>query len=256
MFQNAIVRIPGENFDQGLTSSSLGKPLYVQALEQHAAYCTALEKQGLRVWTLPPDLAHPDSTFVEDTAVLTKSSAILTRPGAKSREGELARMEEVLGRFFQVIKRIVEPGTLDGGDVCEAGNHFFIGISHRTNAEGAHQLADFLSEEGLTTSLVDVRGVREILHLKSGIASLGEKTLVVIESLAAHESFAGYDLIRVPPAETYAANCLRLRDAVLFPSGFPSLASSLRQRRYDLHMLEMSEFQKMDGGLSCLSLRF
>lgn len=256
MFTNAIVRIPGENFDQGLTSSGLGKPLHALALEQHAAYCTALEKQGLRVWTLPPDLAHPDATFVEDTAVLTKSSAILTRPGAKSRDGELARMEEVLGRFFQVIKRIVEPGTLDGGDVCEAGNHFFIGISHRTNAEGARQLADFLSEEGYSSSFVDVRGVQGILHLKSGIANLGEKTLVVIESLAEHESFPGYDLIRVSRAETYAANCLRLRDAVLLPSGFPSLATSLRQRHYDLHPLEMSEFQKMDGGLSCLSLRF
>lgn len=256
MFRNAIVRIPGENFHQGLTSSSLGKPLYAQALEQHAAYCTALEKQGLRVWTLPPDPAHPDAAFVEDTAVLTRSTAILTRPGARSRVGELARMEEVLGRFFRVIKHISEPGTLDGGDVCEAGNHFFIGISHRTNAEGAGQLADFLSAEGFTTSFVDVRGVEGILHLKSGIASLGEKTLVVIEALAEGDSFAGYDLIRVARAETYAANCLRLRDAVLLPSGFPSLATSLRQRHYDLQTLEMSEFQKMDGGLSCLSLRF
>ena len=206
MFTNAIVRIPGENFDQGLTSSELGKPLHARAVEQHAAYCTALEKQGMRICALPPDLIHPDSTFVEDTAVLTKSSAILTRPGAKSREGELARMEEVLGRFFQVIKRIGEPGTLDGGDVCEAGNHFFIGISHRTNAEGARQLADFLSEEGFTTSFVDIRETQSILHLKSGLAYLDENNLVVIEALAGREEFTGYDLIRVPREETYAAN--------------------------------------------------
>ncbi|MGB8673884.1 MAG: hypothetical protein WCD27_05980 [Candidatus Acidiferrales bacterium] len=256
MFRNAIVRIPGENLDQGLTSSGLGKPLHARSLEQHAAYCSALEKHGLRVWALPPDLAHPDSTFVEDTAVLTKSSAILTHPGAKSREGEVARMEEVLGRFFRVIKRIQGPGTLDGGDVCEAGNHFFIGISHRTNADGARQLAGFLSEEDFTTSFVDIRSTEGILHLKSGLAHLGKNVLAVIESLACREPFAGYELIRVPSNENYAANCLRLNDAVLIPSGFPLLESSLRQGGYDVHPLEMSEFQKMDGGLSCLSLRF
>lgn len=256
MYTNAIVRIPGENFEQGLTSSGLGKPDYARALEQHAAYCTALEKQGIRVRVLPPDLIHPDSTFVEDTAILTKSSAILTRPGAKSREGELAGMEEVLGQFYRVIKRIRGPGTLDGGDMCEAGNHFFIGVSHRTNAEGGLQLADFLSEEGFTVSFVDVRGVEGILHLKSGIASLGDNQLVVIDALADRESFSGYDLIRVPREETYAANCLKLKDAVLIPSGFPILESSLKQRGYDPYPLNVSEFQKMDGGLSCLSLRF
>lgn len=256
MFRNAIVRIPGENFDQGLTSSSLGKPLYARALEQHAAYYTALEKQGLRVWTLPPDLAHPDSTFVEDTAVLTKSSAILTRPGAK-KPGRRTRADGGSSRaIFSGDQAHRRTRHFRWWGCMRSRKSFFIGISHRTNAEGAKQLADFLSEEGFTASFVDVRGVEGILHLKSGIACLGEKTLVVIEALADQESFPGFDLIPVSRAETYAANCLRLRDAVLLPSGFPSLASTLRQRHYDLRLLEMSEFQKMDGGLSCLSLRF
>lgn len=255
-FTNAIVRVPGENFAEGLTSAGLGKPELRRALEQHAAYCSALEKCGVKVFKLPADLSYPDSPFVEDVAVVVPSCAILTRPGAKSRQGEVASMKPVLEKFFPAVHEISEPGTLDGGDICQAGKHFFIGISRRTNEVGGKQLADFLAAERYTSTLVDIRDSGEILHLKSGIAHLGDKTLVVSEEMADREEFRGYELIRVAKREAYAANCVRVNDHVLIPAGFGGVETSLKQRGYAVLPLEVSEFQKMDGGLSCLSLRF
>jgi dimethylargininase len=256
MFKNAIVRKPSEKFAEGLTSATLGAPSYEKALQQHAAYCSALERCGLAVTILDADPQHPDSTFVEDAAVLTPTTAILTRPGAKPRSGEVAKLREPLRRYFQNFSEITAPGTLDGGDICEAGAHFFIGISRRTNEAGAKQLAGFLARDGFTSSFVDIRAMKSILHLKSGIAWVGEKDLVVMEEMTAREEFRGFNLIRVSAAETYSANCVRVNDHVLIPAGFPQSAASLQRLGYSLLPLEMSEFQKMDGGLSCLSLRF
>jgi dimethylargininase len=133
MFTDAIVRKPGENFGSGLTSSSLGAPNYQRALQRQQQYCEALARCGLRITLLDPDLRHPDSTSVEDTAVLTSRSAILTRPGESSRRGEVAAIGGPLEQFFSTLYQIKAPGTLEGGDVCKAESHFFIGISQRTN---------------------------------------------------------------------------------------------------------------------------
>lgn len=256
MFRHAIVRPPAENFADGLTTAELGKPNFARALSQHEAYCEALEACGLELLRLPADPQHPDSTFVEDTAVLTRHSAILARPGAASRLGEIAGVREPVRLFYGVIHEIEAPGTLDGGDICEAGSHFFIGISHRTNKEGARQLAQFLAAEGLSSSAVDIREMKSILHLKSGIAYLDSNTLVAMEELADREEFAGYKLIRVPPEESYACNCVLVNDRVLVPAGYSRLEAELSRRSYAPLPLDMSEFRKMDGGLSCLSLRF
>ena len=256
MFQHAIVRAPGENFADGLTTSDLGQPDFSKVLAQHDAYCDALERCGLHLTRLDADLEHPDSAFVEDTAVLTAKSAILARPGAASRLGEVAGIRETVERFYSTIHEIKSPGTLDGGDICEAGSHFFIGISHRTNAEGARQLGKFLAAEGYTSSIVDIRGMTSILHLKSGIAYLDNNNLVVMEELAGRREFAGYNLVRVPAEESYACNCVLVNDRVLLPSGFPRLNAALTSLGYRPLLLDMSEFRKMDGGLSCLSLRF
>jgi dimethylargininase len=254
MFSEAIVRVPGSNFAQGLTTVELGVPRFDEVLAQHARYCEALQACGIRVTTLEADPDYPDSTFVEDTAVVTNRGAVLSRPGACSREGEVAAMRPVLGRFFPALKEIAAPGTLDGGDICEAGEHFFLGVSERTNQEGAAQLGAFLEEMGYTSEVVDVRAMRSILHLKSGVSYVGENTLVVMEEMA--DMFAGYELIRVAREESYAANCVGVNDRVLVAAGYPRLRRELRDRGFDPLELEMSEFQKMDGGLSCLSLRF
>jgi dimethylargininase len=254
MFTEAIVRIPGTNFDQGLTTVQLGVPRFELVLTQHAEYCAALRDCGLNVTTLEADLDHPDSTFVEDTAVVTQRSAILTRPGTRSREGEVTAMRPILQRFFPALTEIETPGTLDGGDICEAGEHFFLGVSQRTNEEGARQLAAHLASMGFTSEVVDVRGIQSILHLKSGVSCVGQNTLVVIGEMAG--MFPGYEQIVVAQEESYAANCVQVNDRVLVAAGYPRLIGELRERGFFPLELDMSEFQKMDGGLSCLSLRF
>jgi len=255
-FTRAIVRPPGPRFSEGLTTVDLGKPVYETALKQHADYCAALGSCGLSVTALPLDDDFPDSTFVEDTAILTKRGAIITRPGAKSRRGEITSIEKVLTRSFLERRSIEKPGTVDGGDICEAGDHFFIGISARTNEAGAMQLAEILATLDFTSQFVDIRNISSILHLKSGLAYLGHDQLIVIDELAHFEQFRGFDLIGVAPGENYAANCVLMNGSVLVPAGFPVLTEELIRRGHKTISLEMSEFEKMDGGLSCLSLRF
>ena len=261
MFTQAIVRVPGSNFADGLTSVELGVPEYELVMRQWEDYCGALLICGLSITRLEVDLAHPDSTFVEDTAVITPHGAMLTRPGAESRLGEVAAIAGAVRGFYSEAAAIIEPGTLDGGDICEAGSHFFLGLSHRTNEDGARQLAEHLMKEGYTSSCVDVRGMTSILHLKSGISYVGpgpagENTLVVMEEMADWPEFAGFDLLRVSAEESYAANCVRVNDRVLVAAGYSEMTEELRRRGYDPLVLDMSEFRKMDGGLSCLSLRF
>jgi len=238
----------------------LGVPEFDLAMRQWEAYCLALEECGLTLTRLEADLRFPDSTFVEDTAVVTPHGAMLTRPGAESRLGEVAAIAETVRGFYPESAEIGAPGTLDGGDICEAisesGGHFFLGISHRTNAEGARQLAEHLAREGYPSSCVDVRGMSSILHLKSGISYIGENTLVVMEEMADRPEFVGYDLLRVGADESYAANCVRVNDRVLVAEGYPRMTEELVRRGFDPLVLDMSEFRKMDGGLSCLSLRF
>ena len=256
MFSRAIVRPPGTNYADGLTRFALGAPDYKRALRQHRAYCETLQRCGLELIYLEADERYPDSTFVEDTAVTIPTAAILTRPGAASRMGEVVSIKETLSRLYPLIASIQGPGTLDGGDVCEAGNHFFIGLSERTNEAGAGQLAEWLTPYGYTFSFVDIRTMKDILHLKSGLAYLGDNRLVVIEALAKREEFRGYDLMRVNADEGYAENCIRVNDYVLIAAGYPRFEQRLRGLGYRTIPLEMTEFQKMDGGLSCLSLRF
>ena len=256
MFTKAIVRKPSENFAEGVTQVDLGKPDYERAVEQHAAYCRALESCGLEVIRLAPDEQHPDATFVEDTAVLTARDAVITRPGAATRLGEVDGIMPVVREHYRELHSIFEPGTLDGGDVCDAGDHFFIGISQRTNEHGANQLARLLHSFGYSSSLIDIRGISNILHLKSGIAYLGGKHLVVIGALENHKRFSDYELIRLNSAEEYAANCVSLNGRVLIAKGFPAMKQELDHLGYQTIALDVSEFQKMDGGLSCLSLRF
>ncbi len=260
MFTQAIVRVPAANFADGLTTVSLGTPDFATTIAQHQRYCEALRECGLAITELDADARYPDSTFVEDVAVLTERGAIMTRPGADSRAGEVAHMRTVLPAFYPELAEIVDPGTLDGGDICEAGEHFVIGISLRTNEEGARQLARWLEGRGYTTSFVDIRQTPGILHLKSGIGFIGDgkddRRMVVIDALANDPALQQFELIRVDPAEDYAANCVRVNQHVLMASGYPLLEARLRALGYAVIALDMSEYRKMDGGLSCLSLRF
>lgn len=269
MFAKAIVRPPAPNFAEGLTTAGLGAPDYERARKQHEDYCGALERCGLTLIRLDADPNYPDSCFVEDTAVIvnhagesarvpTTAHAVVTRPGATSRLGEVVRMSSALRQILPefAIEQIRPPGTLDGGDVCEAGEHYFIGLSARTNESGAEQFAQSVAAHGYTSSFIDIRGIDALLHLKSGLAYLGDNRVVVTEALAGLKEFADYEALLVPPGAEYAANCVRVNDSVLIAAGYDDFAQQLRLCGYRTLALDMTEFQKMDGGLSCLSLRW
>jgi len=256
MFTRAIVCPPATTFARGLTTAALGPPVLERALAQHARYVGALGECGLAITELSPDAAFPDSTFVEDTAVLVPGCAIVTRPGAASRAGETAAVRRALPPFFEELCAIEAPGTLDGGDVCAAGEHVFIGLSKRTNGSGARQLSALLAARGFTTTTIDVRRLPGLLHLKSGLAWIGGRRLVAIEALRNHAALEGWAVLFVSREEEYAANCVLLGERVLVPAGFPRLASALEGFELEPLALDVSEFRKQDGGLSCLSLRF
>jgi dimethylargininase len=252
VFSEAIVRAVPKTIEAGITSADLGKPDYEKAREQHDRYVGALERCGLEVTVLDADDRYPDSVFLEDTAVVTDRCAIVTNPGAERRRGEVHEVEEVLSGLYESVERIVSPGTLDGGDVLQVGGHFYIGLTRRTNREGAEQLAEILRGYGFGASFV---GLRRFLHLKTGVAYLGGKDLLVAGELVARDEFDGFDRIVVAPEEEYCANCIRVNGHVLVPAGCEKTREKISWRGYEVIELEMSEFRKVDGGLSCLSLR-
>lgn len=259
-FTHAIVRPPARSFAAGLTSAGQGPPNVELALDQHAAYVRALRDGGLQITQLEPDEAFPDGTFVEDTAIVTGRGAVLTRPGAASRAGEVYGIAPCVRAFFAQADTIEAPGTVDGGDVCEADGHFLIGVSARTNLQGAQQLSKHLARMGYTSSLIDITANPALLHLKSGIAYLGEGVWVADEAvqqeLRSQRGIEVRDLILAPGAEAYAANCVRVNQVVFAAAGYPQMGALLESRGYPVVSLDVSEFRKMDGGLSCLSLRF
>ena len=252
MFTHAITRLPGENFADGITTSTLGRPSYVRIQQQHLAYRQALLDLGLDVIVLPAEPAFPDAYFVEDPAIVTPKIAVITCPGAPSRQGEELTLEPVL-RQFRPIAHINPPGTVEGGDILMVENHFFIGLSDRTNPEGAKQLAQILEEAGHTSETVPVASG---LHLKSGINYVGKNTLLVTSVLADHPAFSKYEKILIDTDEEYAANTLWVNDTLLTPKGFPKTYGKLSRLGMNIVELDVSEVQKMDGGLTCMSLRF
>jgi dimethylargininase len=255
-FTRAVVRRPGVTFAAGLTTAAAGAPDLAKALRQHDLYCEALRRCGLSVLIAPTDDQYPDGTFVEDTAVIAGRMAVVTWPGAPTRQGEIASVEAALAGYELESHRISPPGTVDGGDICQAGKHFFIGQSNRTNAEGAGQLAALVASYGYTSSVVDIRSSRSLLHLKSGITYLGDNRMLVTDEVPLSPELGRFELVQAPAGEEYAANCIRVNDHILVAAGYPRLADELTKRGYDLIALDVSEYRKMDGGLSCLSLRF
>ncbi|MGE7835162.1 dimethylarginine dimethylaminohydrolase family protein [Viridibacillus arvi] len=253
MFSNVIVKKPGKSYVEGLTTSDLGTPKYEELLVQHEAYVEALKTCGVEVTYLEADEAFPDSTFVEDTAVLTKDFAVVSNPGAASRNGEIVEMEQVLKGLYEKIYYIESPGTLDGGDVLQADKTFYIGISERTNQQGAEQLKAILEKEDYVAHIVPLK---EFFHLKTGIAYLGDNKMVLAGEFVEDELFSSYDKIVIPKEDEYSANCILVNDFVIIPAGYPATKQKIEQAGYSVIELPMSEFQKQDGGLSCLSLRF
>ncbi|WP_367606169.1 dimethylarginine dimethylaminohydrolase family protein [Legionella sp. W05-934-2] len=254
-FHRAIVRTPSQSIAKGLTSSAeLGVVDYSNACQQHHNYVDALKCCGLEVTTLGALDDFPDACFVEDPAVLTPEFALCTRPGAPSRMDEVAFIEPLLAELYpQNLHHIQSPGFLDGGDVLQIERHFYIGLSARTNLAGAEQLIAILKQYDYQASIVSFENM---LHLKTGVSYIANQTLLIQHHLVDCPTFNEFHKIIVEPEESYAANSIMINDKMLMPAGFPRTIKAVEQAGYAVIPVDLSEFRKIDGGLSCLSLRF
>ncbi len=253
MFKNAIVRKPCPSITDGLTTANLGKPNFEKAVKQHQRYVNTLKSIGLEVTELEEDDRFPDSTFVEDVALLTPHCAIITNPGAPTRADETELIEPTLKKFFKNVERILPPGTVDAGDVMQVSDVFYIGISERTNAKGAKQLMKILERYNLRGFTIPVK---EGLHLKSSLSYLGNNTLLATSDFSNHPAFEDFDIIEINETEAYAANSLLVNGKVITPKGHYHTIDQIENAGFEVVELDMSEFEKVDGSLSCLSLRF
>jgi len=253
MFSKAIVRTPCESMVSGITTADLGQPDYAKALIQHRAYVDALQRIGLDITVLGDEEQYPDSVFIEDTALVTNSCAVITRPGADSRKGEVVSVKTAVEKHFNQVYEVESPGCVDAGDIMMVGSHFYIGLSDRTNQLGADQMTNFLSKHSMTASTVVMN---EMLHLKTGLSYLENNNLLITGEFVGRPEFDQFNQIEVKDSESYAANSVWVNGHVLVPADHPVTSLKITELGYQVIELEMTEFQKLDGGLSCLSLRF
>ncbi len=253
MFTSAMVKSPCQNLVNGIRCSDLGIPDFTRACRQHAGYIDALTRCGLSVTVLAPDNRFADSTFIEDTCLVTEKCVVITRPGHLSRRGETRAVACAMQQLDRPVMEITSPGTLDAGDVMQVGRHFYVGLSGRTNAAGIRQLAHFLGTYGYTVSVIELTSV---LHLKTGVSYLENNCLLAWGEFITRPEFSDFTILPVDDSEAYAANSVWINDRVLVPAGFEKTRSLIESHGYDTLAVEVSEFRKLDGGLSCLSLRF
>jgi dimethylargininase len=253
-YRRAIVRRPSANYHRGLTTGEPGTGDIARFDREHRAYVDALTAAGLDVIVLEPLDAYPDAHFVEDVAVIVPELVVITRPGAPSRRDETRHIEPALRSCGQ-LARIEAPGTLDGGDVLVIGRRCYIGLSARSNAEGVRQLTGILEAYGYACTAIPVEAG---LHLKSSVNALAEDSIIVTRDLMGHDAFRSYRKVVVDSEETYAANALRVNDRLLVAEGYPRMVERLTAFDVDAAIvtLDVGEARRMDGGLTCLSLRY
>lgn len=254
MFKNAIVRKPAKSISSGITSSKeLGEVDYLNTLNQHNEYIKALQKCGLKVEILDSKDDLPDSCFMEDVAICTKKFAIITNLAKNSRKQEIEGIREVLSKYYKNIEQIKPPATLEGGDVMMVGDHFYIGLSDRTNEQGAKQFIEILQKYNFSGSTIDLK---KTLHLKTGITYIQNNTVLISGEFKNMSQFDKFDKIEIDEDEQYCANCIRVNEYVIVPKNFPKSKKLIESKGFKTIEVDTSEFRKIDGGLTCLSLRF
>ena len=220
---------------------------------QHIDYVDCLRKLGATVIELPAEPSLPDSVFVEDTVLLFDELAVLTRPGAISRQGEVESIARAFQPYRAVIKRIEAPGTLDGGDVLRIGKRVFVGLSARSNQAAIDQLQSILTDFGYTVTAVTTR---ECLHLKSAVTALSDDTVLINPEWVDVSVFADYQQIAVDSSEPHAANVVRVGDAILMPACFPETQKKIEVAGFAVSTVDVSELQKAEGAVTCCSVLF
>ena len=252
-FTHAIVRAPAASVTDGLRAVDAGSPDAARFAADHAAYVAALREAGAEVVALPALEDFPDSVFVEDAALCLPEGAVVLRPGAPSRLGEAAAMAPTLRDLYARVEA-VEDGYIEGGDILVTESEILVGLSARTDAAGVASLRAIVEPWGHTVRQLATPA--DVLHFKTDCGLLDGGTVLATDRLAASGCFEGYRVIPVAAGEEACANCVRFNGVVLFPAGFPKTAARLREAGYALVELPNEQAALVDGGMSCLSLRF
>lgn len=249
----AIVRAPSASLVHALGQEDGVVIDLERARAQHAAYVAALAALGVEIVALPPLDAHPDACFVEDTAVIFGAHALVTRPGAPSRQGEAASVGDALAALGLALTVMHAPATLDGGDVMRVGKRFFVGRSARTNDAGIEALAAFARSVDRDASVVALDMPADLLHLKCDTSPLGDDAVLAVEGLPL-DLPPGLTRIDVPRTERFAANAVAIGRQVLVAAHHPETHARLAAAGYEPHPVDTSELRKAAGALTCLSL--
>lgn len=253
-FTHAIVRLPAATVADGLRAIDAGDPTVAAFRAEHDIYVDALRAAGLAVDVLPALDDYPDSCFVEDPAFCLPEGAILLRPGAPSRRGEGAEILEALEQRFDTVLDLPGSGHVDGGDILTLDDMILIGLSARTDQDGAEAFAELLRNWGYVPKIT--RTPQGVLHFKTACATLGEGTVLATRTMIDSGIFDGIRLVEVPADEEYAANVIRVNDVVLVPEGYQNTKVAIESAGFETVEVPTHEARKLDGGLSCLSLRF
>jgi dimethylargininase len=247
----ALTHLPSPRLDQGVVTHLERRPIDLDAAErQHAEYRGMLERLGARVRVLAANLEHPDCVFIEDTAIVLDEVAVSCSMGVASRRAEPAGIEPVL-REYRDVMRVESPATLEGGDVQRIGRTLLVGKTGRTNAAGIEWLRAIASEHGYELRAIDVDGC---LHFKSACTVLPDGSLLVNPDWVATDHLAGFELVAVPGSEPFAADVLTIGASVLVEAAHERTAALLRGRSFDVHTIDLSEYAKIEGGVTCLSI--
>ena len=254
MYTHMIVRTPSKSMVKGLRRDFAGDPDYDLALKQHQAYIDALESLGVIVDVLPPLEDYPDACFVEDVATVTEKMAIVTNPGAESRRGEKEHIVEALKKYYPEDKiHYITEGYVEGGDIVRVDDHFYLGDTERSNEAGRKQFIEIVEQYGFTGS---VEPTTSGLHIGCDMMYIQNNNLVITGDLLNNPVFDKYNKVIVSKEEAYAANVAWINGTVLMAQGYPNLEKSIKDLGYDVISLNNSEFKKIDGSITCLSLRF
>lgn len=253
-FTRAITRRPASSVTAGLRAVDSGNPDLDGMQQAHAAYVAALRSTGADVVELEPLDAFPDAQFVEDTALCLPQGAVLMRPGAPSRLGEVAEIAGAIRACYGEVREISGPGFIEGGDILVTGKEILVGRSARTDAAGVAELAEITGEWG--HSLREVFTPEGVLHFKTDCSLMDAETILSTRRLDASGCFEGYRVLHVPDGEEAAANAIRFNNLVIMAAGFPRTAELLDRHGYEVVEIDNTDCAKLDGGMSCLSLRF
>ncbi len=253
-FTHAVTRKPAQSVVQGIRAIDRGAPEHSIFEAEHLGYVKALQNAGLQVTTLDASEDFPDSVFIEDAALCLPEGAVMLKPGTPSRTGEPTQLAmELSGMGLQIYPHDSD-GTIDGGDILVTDSAILVGLSSRTDRAGFEWLKALLQSWDYTVMAVETPP--QVLHFKSDCCVLDSSTVMATSRLAAEACFAGLRVLTVPSGEEPAANSIRVNDSLLIPDGFPETAEMLAREDFSIEAVPVSQASLLDGGLSCMSLRF